>query len=190
MAATPTMADRLRGKTVAFLVATDGIERIELTEPWRAMEEAGAVPRLISTRRGRVQSRDHLEKSETFPVDDVAGEVSAENFAGLVLPGGVANPDSLRTNADAVRLVRACYDLGKPIAAICHGPWTLIEADAVRGRTLTSWPSLRTDIRNAGGTWVDEEVCVDTEGVGTLITSRGPDDLKAFCQESVEVFGA
>jgi protease I len=184
------MSTQLQGKTIAFLVATDGIEQVELTEPWKAVEQAGGTPRLISTESGHVQGRDHLEKADTFPVDATVDDVSADDFDGLALPGGVANPDFLRMNAKAVAFVRGFFNAGKPVAAICHAPWTLIEADVVRGRTLTSWPSLQTDVRNAGGTWVDQEVSVCTAGSNTLVTSRKPDDLKAYCQEAVEVFSS
>jgi protease I len=176
---------QLGGKTIAFLMAPEGVEQIELTEPWRAVEQAGGTPRLISTKPGQIQAFDHLDKADTFPVDDTVDGVSAADFAGLVLPGGVANPDFLRMNEGAVAFAKAFFDAGKPVAAICHAPWTLVEAGVVQGRTLTSWPSLQTDIRNAGGTWVDEEVCVCTAGANTLVTSRRPDDLKAFCQEAV-----
>jgi protease I len=175
----------LGGKTIAFLVAPEGVEQIELTEPWRAVEHAGGTPRLISTKTGRVQAFDHLDKADTFQVDATVDAVSAADFAGLVLPGGVANPDFLRMDDRAVAFAREFFDAGKPVAAICHAPWTLVEADVVRGRTLTSWPSLQTDIRNAGATWVDEEVHVCTAGPNMLVTSRKPDDLKAFCQEAV-----
>ena len=171
----------LDGKRVAFL-ATDGVEQIELTRPWEAVTEAGGIPELISLRGGEIQGFEHLDKADTFGVDRTAEEASADDYDGLVLPGGVANPDALRVDQDAVRFVRAFFEAGKPVAAICHAPWTLIEADVVKGRTLTSWPSLRTDIRNAGGNWVDEEVHVD-EG---LTTSRKPDDLDAFCAKAVE----
>ena len=184
------MSTELQGKTIAFLAAPDGVEQVELTEPWKAVEEAGGTPRLISTESGHIQGRDHLEKADTFSVDATVDEVSAADFDALSLPGGVANPDFLRMNAKAVAFVRGFFDAGKPVAAICHAPWTLIEAGVVRGRTLTSWPSLRTDVRNAGGTWVDEEVSVCTAGPGTLVTSRKPDDLKAYCQETVTVFAA
>ncbi|HEX6470551.1 MAG TPA: type 1 glutamine amidotransferase domain-containing protein [Streptosporangiaceae bacterium] len=178
---------QLGGMTVAFLVAPEGVEQVELTEPWRAVEQAGGTPRLVSTRSGEIQAFNHLDKGDTFPVDATVDEVSVADFAGLVLPGGVANPDFLRTNDAAVAFARAFFDAGKPVAAICHAPWTLVEADVVRGRTLTSWPSLQTDIRNAGATWVDEEVHIDTTGPNTLVTSRKPDDLKAFCQEAISV---
>ncbi|WNO76189.1 type 1 glutamine amidotransferase domain-containing protein [Streptomyces sp. AM8-1-1] len=173
---------------IAFLVAPEGIEQVELTEPWKAVEAAGDTPKLVSTRSGRVQAFDHLDKADTFPVDQVVGEASVDEFGGLVLPGGVANPDALRMDEQAVAFVRAFFDAGKPVAAICHAPWTLIEADVVGGRTVTSWPSLRTDLRNAGATWVDEQVQVCTSGPNTLITSRKPDDLKAFNAAFNEAF--
>ena len=175
------MAGELQGKKVAFL-ATDGVEQIEYTEPRKAVEQAGGTTHLISLESGEVQGFNHLDKGDTFPVDRTASEANADDYDGLVLPGGVANPDFLRTDPDAVRFVRSFYDAGKPIAAICHGPWTLVEAGVVRGRTLTSWPSLKTDIENAGGTWVDEEVHVD-QG---LVTSRKPDDLPAFNAKTIE----
>ncbi|MCO5999679.1 type 1 glutamine amidotransferase domain-containing protein [Actinoallomurus rhizosphaericola] len=184
------MSTNLHGKTIAFLVAPDGIEQVELTEPWKAIEQAGGTPRLVSTAGGEVQARDHLEKADTFPVDTTVDEVSADDFDALVLPGGVANPDFLRTEPKAVAFAKGFFDSAKPVAAICHAPWTLVEAGVVRGRTLTSWPSLQTDIRNAGGTWVDQEVARCTAGPNTLITSRKPDDLKAFCQEIVGTFAA
>lgn len=184
------MSTQLQGKTIAFLVAPDGIEQVELTEPWKAVEQAGGTPRLISTRPGDAQARNHLEKAETFPIDATLDEVSVDDFDGLVTPGGVANPDLLRMDDKAVAFARGFFDAAKPVAAICHAPWTLVEADVVRGRTLTSWPSLKTDIRNAGATWVDEEVHVCTAGTNTLVTSRKPDDLKAFCQEAIEIFAS
>lgn len=184
------MAGPLSGRTIAFLVAPEGVEQVELTEPWNAVKQAGATPRLISTQSGEVQGFHHLDKADTFPVDARAGDVGPDDFAGLVLPGGVANPDFLRTNADAVGFARAFAESGKPIAAICHAPWTLVEAGAVRGRTLTSWPSLRTDIENAGGHWVDQEVKICDAGPGRLVTSRKPDDLKAFCEAAIEAFAA
>jgi protease I len=175
------MAKRLDGKRVAFL-ATDGVEQVELTEPWRKVEEEGGYPELISLESGEIQGFEHLDKSDTFPVDRTAADADEGDYDGLVLPGGVANPDFLRTDKDVVRFVRAFFEAGKPVAAICHGPWTLVEADVVSGRTLTSWPSLQTDIRNAGGEWVDEEVYVDSG----LVTSRKPDDLPAFCDKLAE----
>ena len=172
----------LTGKTVAFLVAPEGIEQVELTEPWKAVQEAGGTPKLVSTDSGTVQGFNHLDKADKFAVDRTADQAKADDYEGLVLPGGVANPDRLRTDENVVRFVRAFFEAGKPVAVICHGPWTIVEADVVRGRTLTSWPSLKTDIRNAGGTWVDEEVHVDNG----LVTSRKPDDLPAFCDKLVE----
>lgn len=164
---------------IAFLTAPEGVEQVELTDPWQAVADAGHEPVLVSTEPGHIQAFDHLDKAQTFPVDAVVGQVQAESFGGLILPGGVANPDFLRMEERAVSFVRDFFRQGRPVAAICHAPWTLVEADVVRGRTLTSWPSLRTDIRNAGGTWVDEQVRVD-HGPNKLITSRRPDDLKAF----------
>ncbi|MFD7661945.1 type 1 glutamine amidotransferase domain-containing protein [Streptomyces sp. NPDC059788] len=173
---------------VAFLVAPEGIEQVELTEPWQAVIDAGGTPKLVSTESGRVQAFHHLDKADTFPVDRTVDQAQVGDFDGLVLPGGVANPDALRLDEKAVAFVRGFFDAGRPVAAICHAPWTLIEADVVRDRTLTSWPSLRTDIENAGGTWVDEQVKVCTGGPNTLITSRKPDDLKAFCDAFVAEF--
>jgi protease I len=175
------MANRLEGRTVAFL-ATHGVEQVELTEPWKKVEEEGGKPELISLESGEIQGFEHLDKGDTFPVDRAVSDADESDYDGLVLPGGVANPDFLRTDEDAVRFVRAFFEAGKPVAAICHGPWTLVEADVVRGRTLTSWPSLKTDIENAGGEWVDEEVHVDSG----LVTSRKPDDLPAFCDKLAE----
>ncbi|MER7501022.1 type 1 glutamine amidotransferase domain-containing protein [Nonomuraea pusilla] len=180
----------MEGKTIAFLVAPEGTEQVELTEPWKAVKQAGATPKLISTDSGRIQAFNHLDKGDKFAVDATVDDVSPDDFQGLVLPGGVANPDFLRTVPQAVRFVRGFFDAGKPVAVICHGPWTLVEADVVRGRTVTSWPSLRTDLRNAGATWVDREVVVCTEGPNTLVSSRKPDDLKAFCQATVDAFAA
>ncbi|EST20019.1 type 1 glutamine amidotransferase domain-containing protein [Streptomyces roseochromogenus] len=173
---------------IAFLTAPEGVEQVELTEPWQAALAAGHDPMLVSTKSGKVQAFHHLDKADTFTVDQVVGDVSADSFGGLVLPGGVANPDFLRMNDKAVAFVKGFFDSGRPVAAICHAPWTLVEADAVRGRTLTSWPSLRTDIRNAGGTWVDEQVTICDHGPNTLVTSRKPGDLKAFCEAYLDVF--
>ncbi|RIQ16012.1 type 1 glutamine amidotransferase domain-containing protein [Jiangella rhizosphaerae] len=178
------MDERIDGTRVAVLVANEGVEQVELTEPWKAIENAGGRPALIAPQGGEVQAFNHLDKGDTFPVDQPVSETSADDYDALMLPGGVANPDQLRTSAEAVAFVKAFFAAGKPVAAICHAPWTLVEADVVRGRTLTSWPSLQTDIRNAGGTWVDEEVCTD-QG---LVTSRKPDDLPAFCAKMVEEF--
>jgi protease I len=176
------MAD-LQGKRIAFL-ATDMVEQVELIEPWKAVEDAGGRPELISLEDGEIQGFDHYDKADTFEVDRTVEEASSDEYDGLVLPGGVGNPDTLRTDEKAVAFVREFVESGKPVAVICHGPWTLVEADAVRGRTLTSWPSVKTDIKNAGGNWVDEEVVQD----GNLTTSRKPDDLPAFCQKLVEEF--
>jgi protease I len=175
------MTQELDGMRVAFLVANEGIEQVELTKPWAAVKEAGARPELIAPEAGTAQAVNHLEPADTFNVDVATAKADPGEYDALILPGGVANPDQLRTDEAAVSFVKAMFDAGKPVAAICHGPWTLIEADAVNGRTLTSWPSLRTDITNAGGHWVDKEVQVSTEGLSTLVTSRKPDDLPAFC---------
>jgi protease I len=182
------MANELSGKTIVFLVANEGIEQIELTDPWQAVERAGGRPVLAAPESGTVQAFNHLDKADTFDVDVTTGQLKAGDYDAIVLPGGVANPDQLRTDDAAVRFVRSFFQAGKPAAVICHGPWTLVEADVVRGRQLTSWPSVQTDIRNAGGEWVDQEVVVDTFGPNTLITSRKPDDLGAFCSKLVEVF--
>jgi len=178
------MANELSGKTVAFLVAPEGVEQIELTEPWEAVKQAGGMPQLISTDAGEIQAFNHLDKGDTFPVDRTVSEASPDDFAALVLPGGVANPDFLRSDRDAVAFTKSFFEQNKPVAAICHAPWTLVGADVLRGRTVTSWPSLQTDIRNAGATWVDEEVVTDRN----LITSRKPDDLKAFNAALVDKF--
>ena len=177
------MADKLQGKRVAFL-ATDMVEQVELTEPWKAVEEAGATPELISLEEGEIQGFNHYDKAETFKVDKTVEEARADDYDGLVIPGGVGNPDTMRGDENAVELVREFFEQGKPVGVICHGPWMLVEAGVVRGRTVTSWPSLQTDIRNAGGNWVDKEVVVD-EG---LVTSRKPDDLPAFNAKIVEEF--
>ena len=176
------MADKLQGKRIAFLVAPEGTEQVELTEPWEAVSGEGATPELVSTEGGQIQAFNHLDKGDTFEVDRTVGDVSAADYDALVLPGGVANPDFLRMDQSAVSFVRGFFEQAKPVGVICHGPWTLVEADVLRGRKITSWPSLQTDIRNAGGKWVDEEVVVD-EG---LVSSRKPDDLPAFCSKIVE----
>lgn len=169
-------------KKVAFLVATEGIEEIELTSPWAAVEEAGFTPTLLSTDSGEVQAFNHLDKSGTYPVDAEVQSASPDEYAAVVLPGGVANPDALRTNAEAVSFVSRMLKGGKPVAAICHAPWILAEADVLKGRTVTGYPSIRTDLRNAGAEVVDERVVVD----GNLITSRNPGDLEAFNSAIVE----
>lgn len=178
------MSDQLQGKRIAFLVANEGVEQVELTEPLEAVREAGAEADLLAPEEGEVQAFNHLDKGDTFPVDRAVADADVGEYDGLVLPGGVANPDQLRTEAEAVEFIRGFFESGKPVGVICHGPWTLVEADVVRGRTLTSWPSLQTDLRNAGAEWVDEEVHVD-EG---LVTSRRPDDLPAFNAKIVEEF--
>jgi deglycase len=178
------MADKLQDKRIAFLVAPEGTEQVELTEPWEAVSSEGATPELVSTESGEVQAFNHLDKGDTFKVDHTVEDVTPADYDGLVLPGGVANPDFLRMDENAVAFVRGFFEQGKPVGVICHGPWTLVEADVLKNRKITSWPSLRTDIRNAGGNWVDEEVVVD-EG---LVSSRNPDDLPAFCAKIVEEF--
>jgi protease I len=182
------MATSLNGKTIAFLVAPEGVEQVELTEPWKAVEQAGGTPELVSTEVGKVQAFNHLTPADTFDAEKSADSVSSSDYAALVLPGGVANPDFLRTNDAAVAFVKSFFDAGKPVAVICHGPWTLIEADVVSGRTMTSWPSVATDLRNAGANWVDEEVVECSRGPNTLVSSRKPDDLPAFCNTLVGAF--
>lgn len=174
---------KLEGKKIAFL-ATDGVEQVELTEPWSALRDAGAEVELISLKSGKIQGVNHDEKADQHDVDKTVSEVSARDYDGLVLPGGVFNPDALRVEDNAVRFVSDFFEQHKPVAAICHGPWLLVEADVVRGRRVTSWPSVRTDLENAGAHWVDEE-CVCDEG---LVTSRKPDDLAAFCAKAIEEF--
>jgi protease I len=174
---------QLDGKRIAFLAA-DGVEQIELTRPWEDIKKAGAQVELISIESGTIQGVNHMDKGDTFTVDKTLDQANPADYDGLVLPGGVMNPDSLRMQDSAVKFTKAFFEAGKPVAAICHGPWTLVEAGVVEGRTLTSWPSIQTDIRNAGGTWVDEEVHCD-EG---LVTSRKPDDLDAFCAKAIEEF--
>src|SRR3954465_7760648 len=183
-------SDKLQGKRIAFVVAPEGTEQVELTEPWKAVQDSGGTPELLSTDEGEIQAFNHLDKGDTFKVDRTLSEADASEYDGLVLPGGVANPDFLRMDEDAVSFIRGFFEQAKPVGVICHGPWTLIEADVVRDRTITSWPSLKTDLRNAGATWVDQEVAVDEDGPNVLISSRKPDDLKAFCQEIVERFAA
>ena len=175
---------KLDGKRIAILVASEGIEQVELTEPREALREAGAATEIVSLEEGEVQAFNHLDKADTFEVETVVADANVDDYDGLMLPGGVANPDALRMDDDAVKFVRAFFDAGKPVAAICHAPWTLVEAGVVKGRKLTSWPSLQTDIRNAGGEWVDEEVVVD----GGIVTSRKPDDIPAFNDSMIEEF--
>jgi protease I len=176
------MAGPLEGTRIAFFAAPEGTEQVELTVPWERISQAGARVELVSLEPGTIQMMNHLDKGDTRPVDRTADEATADDYDGLVLPGGVANPDMARMSPAAVRFVRGFFDRGKPVAAICHAPWMLVEADVVRGRTLTSWPSLQRDIRNAGGHWVDREVVVE-DG---LVTSRKPDDLDAFCAKAIE----
>ena len=177
------MANELRGKKIAF-IATEGVEQVELTEPWKAVEQAGATPELISIEDSEFHAWKHFGKGDTFKPDKTAEEAQVGDYDGLVLPGGVANPDQLRTDENVVGFIRDFAASGKPVGVICHGPWTLIEAGVVKGRTITSWPSLQTDLRNAGANWVDEEVVVDAG----LVSSRKPDDLPAFNAKIIEAF--
>jgi protease I len=178
------MSGKLEGKKIAFFASPEGTEEVELTKPWEAVKQAGASVELVSLEDGEIQLFKHLDKSRTFPVDRVLGSVKPEEYDGLVLPGGVANPDFARQKPEAVRFVRAFFEQNKPVAAICHAPWMLVEADVVDGRTVTSWPSIKTDLENAGANWVDAEVVVDHG----LVTSRKPDDLDAFCAKAIEEF--
>ena len=182
------MANELNGVKVAFITSNEGIEQAELTEPWKAVEQAGGRPELLAKEAGEAQAFNHLDKADKFPVDHKTSDVSADDYDALVLPGGVPNGDQVRMDPAAVELVKGFFQAGKPVAVICHGGWVMIEADAVRGRTLTSWPSLQTDYRNAGATWVDQELMVCTAGPNTLISSRKPDDLPAFDRAIVEHF--
>jgi deglycase len=177
------MANNLKGKKIAILIA-DGFEQVELTEPRKALQDAGADTKVVSPADGRVKGWDHKDWGNEVSVDIALKSAKADDFDALLLPGGVMNPDHLRMDRDAIRFVRDFFDSGKPVAAICHGPWSLVEADVLRGRTLTSWPSLKTDIRNAGGNWVDEEV-VNNRG---LVTSRKPEDIPAFNREMISLF--
>jgi protease I len=178
------MADDLKGKKIAFLMANEGVEQVELTEPLEAVREAGGETELLAPEAGEIQAFNHLDKGDVFRAERKVADADAGEFDALVLPGGVANPDQLRTKEDALEFVRGFFETGKPVGVICHGPWTLIDAGVVEGRTLTSWPSLQTDLRNAGAVWVDEQVHVD-EG---LVSSRKPDDLEAFNSKIVEEF--
>jgi len=177
------VTDKLQGKRVAFL-ATDMVEQVELTKPWKAVEEEGAKVELVSLEEGEIQGFNHYDKANTFKVDRTVEEARPDDYDALVIPGGVGNPDTMRMDVNAVQFVRGFFEQGKPVGVICHGPWMLVEAGVVRGRTVTSWPSLQTDIRNAGGNWVDEEVVSD-QG---LVTSRKPDDLPAFNRKLIEEF--
>ena len=180
------MPNELRGRKIAILAA-DGVERVELERPRATVEDAGGHVELLSVKTGEIKAFDHdLEPAGSVPVDGTVADASVEDFDGLILPGGTVNPDKLRLDESAVAFVRDFVRSGKPVAAICHGPWTLVEADVVRGRTLTSYPSLRTDLSNAGATVVDQQVCID----GNIITSRSPDDLPAFCQAITDQFAA
>jgi protease I len=183
------MASELNGLRVAFLTSNEGVEQVELTAPWDAVRGAGGTPELIAPERGQIQAFNHLDKGDVFRVRRSIGDVSHTEYDAVVVPGGVVNGDFLRMVPAAVSFMQRIFEAGKPAAVICHGPWILVEADLVRGRALTSWPSLRTDIRNAGGYWADTEVQVCTAGPNTLITSRMPGDLPAFCDNLVKVFG-
>ena len=182
------MANELKGVKVAFITSNEGIEQAELEKPWQAVEQAGGQPELLAKEAGQAQAFNHLDKADRFPVGRKTSEADPSEYDGLVLPGGVANGDQVRMDPAAVRFVKSFFHAGKPVAVICHGGWVLIEADVVRGRTLTSWPSLQTDFRNAGATWVDKELQVCTGGSNTIISSRKPDDLGAFCGAMVEHF--
>jgi protease I len=181
------MAATLQGKKIAIL-ATDGVEQVELTEPRKALEDAGAQTELVSLDDGEIQGFNHLDHGDTLKVDRKVSDASADDYDGLLIPGGVANGDFLRADEDAVRFTADFARAHKPIASICHGPWVLVEAGILKGRTITSWPSLATDVRNAGGTWVDEEVHVDTDPPTRLVTSRKPDDIPAFTAKAIEEF--
>ena len=178
------MSGELRGKRIAFMMANEGVEEVELTRPLEAAKQAGAFVDLIAPKFGNIQAMNHLDHGHIFSVDKVTAEIHADDYDAVMLPGGVANPDQLRMDEDAVGFLQKMGGSGKPIAAICHAPWTLIEAGLVEGRTMTSWPSLQTDLRNAGAIWVDKAVCVDNG----LVTSRKPDDLDAFCSAMVTAF--
>lgn len=182
------MPATLDNQKIAFLAANEGVEQVELTEPWSAVEDAGGQPVLIAPEAGQIQAFNHLEAADKFQVDVTADQARISDYSGLVLPGGVANPDQLRMDEDSVGFVRDFFSAGKPVAVICHGPWTLVEADVVHGRTITSYPSVKTDIENAGGNWVDQEVAVCDEGPNKLISSRRPDDLPAFIDALLEAF--
>lgn len=182
------MAFKLQHFRVAFVVANEGVEEAELTEPWSAVIAAGGSPELVAPRPGRVQAMRRWEMADQFPVDRITEDARAADYDAVVLPGGVANPDLLRQDAAAVDFIMAMFEKGKPVAAICHGAQTLVDGALVEGRTLTSWPSLQTDLRNAGATWVDQEVAVCRQGINTLVTGRRPEDLTAFCRTFTQVF--
>lgn len=177
------MANKLSGKKIAILAA-DGFEEVELTKPKTALEDAGAATTIVSIKPGKIQGMNHADKGETAAVDQTLGEAKPENFDALMIPGGLMNPDTLRSNEEALEFVRHFFREGKPVAAICHAPWVLIDAGVIRGRTVTSWPAIKTDVRNAGGNWVDREVVVDNG----LVTSRKPDDIPAFNEKMIEEF--
>lgn len=182
------MPSELSGLRVAFLTANEGVEQVELTTPWQAVRDAGGTPELLAPETGQVQGFNHLDKADSFDVHRSMRDADPLDYSALVLPGGVANADELRTVQAAVTFAQRIFEMGKPAAVICHGPWLLVEADLVRARTLTSWPSLATDIRNAGGNWVDTEVQLCTSGPNSLVSSRKPDDLPAFCRQLIDVF--
>jgi protease I len=184
------MASELKGLRVAFLTANEGVEQVELTAPWQAVTDAGGTPELIAPESGDVQAFNHLDKADRFPVQRTFSDVDHTKYDAVVVPGGVANADFLRMVPAAVTFTRRMFEAGKPAAVICHGPWLLVEAGLADGRTLTSWPSLQTDIRNAGGNWIDTEVQICSAGPNTLITSRKPDDLPVFCATLTQVFAA
>lgn len=179
----------LEEQKIAFLVANEGVEQVELTRPWSVIENAGGEAVLVSLEEGKVQAFNHLDRADEFGVDVTARDADVDDYSALVLPGGVANPDKLRMDSDAVAFAKGFFDAGKPVSVICHGPWTLVEAGVLGGRTITSYPSLRTDIENAGGEWVDQEVVVCEEGPNQLVSSRRPDDLPAFNESLITVVG-
>jgi protease I len=182
------VTNELERTRVAFVVANEGIEQAELLEPWHAVVDAGGDPQLVAPNAGMVETMCHLDRADRFPVDQVTDKTHAADFDAVILPGGVANSDRLRTDAAAVDFLMAMFEAGKPLAAICHGPWPLVEGDLVAGRTVTSWPSLQSDLRNAGAYWVDRDVVVCRQGINTMVTSRGPGDLVPFCRNLVDVF--
>jgi len=182
------VTNELQHTRVAFVVANEGIEQAELLQPWHAVVDAGGDPQLVAPNAGMVETMCHLDRADRFPVDQVTDNTHAADFDAVILPGGVANSDRLRTDAAAVDFLMAMFEAGKPLAAICHGAWPLVEGDLVAGRTVTSWPSLQSDLRNAGAYWVDRDVVVCRQGINTMVTSRGPGDLVPFCRNLVDVF--